>query len=156
MSSSPSKADVEARLQDTADSITGRLDALQEEAASTGLSIRDWIAENPLKSVGAMLAAGLVVGGLFGGGRSKPASRTGDGAKGRSALEDLEEEGRRPLVVYADENRSASSSSLVRDILGSSAQIFFRTGLTLVARDLIESVLSNTDIEDALHDELFE
>src|SRR6056297_3971491 len=71
MESTPNKADVESRLHQTAEAMSQRMASIQEEVSSTGVSIRDWIVQNPMKSVGGMLAAGLAVGVFFGGSRSR-------------------------------------------------------------------------------------
>jgi len=71
MDSDSTRADVEERLRETADAMADRFDSLQDEVSTTGSSLRDWVVQNPLKSVGGMLAAGVAVGALVGGGRSR-------------------------------------------------------------------------------------
>jgi len=162
MDNEPSKADVEARLRQTAETMSDRMESIQEEVSTTGLSIRDWMAKNPLQSVGGMLAAGLAVGFLFGGHRSGASARqTHRGEVPLEALREAtgeDEEGapspsghRAPFVIYTgDEGRGGSSNSLIRD----GVRIVFRTGLSLLARDVIESVLADFDVEDVVDNDL--
>jgi len=155
MDSKPSKADVEARLQDAADQMSGRMESIQEEVSSSGVSIRNWMADNPLKSVGAMLAAGLAVGLAFGG--SNTPSDQGTGA----TLDDLPGAGEdgnaeRPLVVYAQDH-GRKRAGLVRSLLENSAHVVFRTAVSLLVRDVIESVLADIDVDETIDaDQLFE
>ena len=65
MDSDSTRADVGARLRETAEAMSDRFESLQDEVATTGTSVQDWVVQNPLKSVGGMLAAG-VAGGAFG------------------------------------------------------------------------------------------
>lgn len=177
-SDSPSKADVEAQLRQTAETMSDRMDSIRAEVESTGTSVRNWVAENPLKSVGGMLAAGLAVGLLFGGRRSSRRRRRHEQLVDRyldalrsevdEAVAQGEEPGpalqkalrdRVPLVVYTGSEgggRQSGESGMVRNLLGESFEILFRTGLSLLARDAIEALLANANIEDALDEELFE
>jgi ElaB/YqjD/DUF883 family membrane-anchored ribosome-binding protein len=167
--SNPKKADVEARLHETAEAMSGRLSSIQDEVESTGLSVRNWIANNPLKSVGGMLAAGLAVGLVFGGGRSRRRQRHRDlienyldavrtevetavdrgeepGAALQEALRD-----RVPMIVYSgEEERSGGGWT---GLLGDGARIVFRTGLSLMARDVLEGLLAETDINNLVDEE---
>lgn len=176
MDSKPNKSEVEAKLHQTADAMSSRMASLREEVATTGTSVRDWVVANPVKSVGGMLAAGLAVGMLFGGSRRKrrraharlidqyvdalsdeldDARRRGDepGKALEKALRD-----RVPLVVYTGENASGGSRDrgFVANLLGESFEILFRTGLSLLARDVIEAVLANANVEDMMDDDLLD
>jgi len=158
MDSKPSKADVEARLEQATDKMSDRLDSIQEEVSSTGGSIRDWLAENPLKSVGAMLAAGVAVGLIFGGsrsGRSSGSVADGDASLDdilRSAAADDWDSTHRPVVIYRDDTSGDNSSSLLSRLVRNSGEIVFRTAIGLIARDVIESLLADADVDELLDD----
>ncbi|MFB6274356.1 MAG: hypothetical protein ABEL51_15850 [Salinibacter sp.] len=168
MDSESTRADVEARLRETADAMSDRLDSLQEEVSTTGTSVRDWMARNPLKSVGGMLAAGLAVGALFGGGRSRRPEHTelldqyvdalreeveGAIASGDTPGEALEKalKGRAPLVVYRDGARSEDASSgggFLSDSLGFVARIAAREVLQNAVLSLLEDVEMDQVLDD--------
>jgi hypothetical protein len=175
MESKSSKADVESRLRQTAEAMSDRLASIQEEVSSTGVSIRDWIVRNPEKSVGGMLVAGLAVGLLFGGSRSTRRRRheelietyldalreevetavdAGDepGPALEKALRD-----RVPLVVYSRrEGRAGGRSGWGGNLLREGAEIVFSTGLSLLAREVIESLLANLDVDEIVNDEMLD
>lgn len=175
MESKPNKADVESRLRQTAEAMSDRMASIQEEVSSTGVSVRDWIVRNPLKSVGGMLAAGLAVGLLFGGGRSRRRKEHAalidtylDALReeAETAVEEGEEPGpalekalrdRVPLVVY-DRRRKAGGTrgGWGRTVLREGAEILFSTGLSLLAREAVEALLANLDVESIVEDELAE
>ncbi len=67
---SVTKEDVEARLRSTTESISMRLDAIQDEIGSTGESVKKVLTDNPLATVLLAVAAGFTVG-LIATGRSK-------------------------------------------------------------------------------------
>jgi len=163
MDSESTRADVEARLRDTADAMSDRFASLQEEVSTTGTSLRDWVARNPLKSVGGMLAAGLAVGALFGGGgRRYPEhselldqyvdalrAEVGEAvASGDTPGEALEKalKGRAPLVVYREGDRAeetSSGGSFLGESLGFVARIVARE----LTRDGILSLLDDVDVD---------
>ncbi len=172
MDSDSSRADVEARLRETADAMADRFASLQDEVSTTGTSLRDWVVQNPLKSVGGMLAAGVAVGALFGGRRSRrpehaelldqyvDALRTeveDAMAEGDTPGEAVEKalRGRAPLVVYRDGNEQTQSARSDGSILGDSLGFVVRLVAREVIRDVILSWLDDADVE-ALEDELFE
>jgi len=72
MAETTSRAELERQLEATTDLIKRRIDALGGEVQSLRSTIRDAIFDNPLLSVGAALAAGLVVGVVFGGRKKDP------------------------------------------------------------------------------------
>ena len=177
MESKPNKADVESRLHQTAEAMSDRMASIQEEVASTGVSVRDWIVQNPLKSVGGMLAAGLAVGVLFGGSRSR--RRKEHAAlidtylevlreEAETAVEEGEEPGpalekalrdRVPLVVYnrrSGRGDARPRGGWVRNLFREGAEILFSTGLSLLAREAIEALLANLDVEAIVEEELAE
>jgi hypothetical protein len=172
MDSKSSKADVQSRLHQTAEAMSDRLASIQDEVSSTGVSLRSWIVRNPLKSVGGMLTAGLAVGLIAGGGRSRrrrkrhaqlidtyldalrqEVEETIDrGEEPGPALEKALRD-RVPLVVYdggAPDPARRSEGGLLRE----AGQIIFSTGLSLVARQVIESLLSSFDVEQLIEEEL--
>lgn len=165
MDSQSKKADVEAQLRQTAEAMSGRLSSIQEEVESTGVSVRNWVANNPLKSVGGMLAAGLAVGMIFGGGRSRR-RQAHDAlideylqalrAEVENAVEEGDEAGaalekalrdRVPMVVYPQDGESSSGRGWT-GVLGDGARIVFRTGLSLLARDVLESMLADANLDE--------
>lgn len=174
MDSNSNKADVESRLEQTAEAMSDRMASLQEEVTSTGVSLRRWIVRNPVKSVGGMLATGVAVGLLFGGGRArrrkkkhaqlidgylqalrKEVEETVDhGEEPGPALEKALRD-RVPLVVYRS-RESQQNGSWGRNLLRESAEILFSTGLSLLAREVIESLLDNFDVEGVIEEELIE
>jgi len=175
MESKSNKADVESRLRQTAEAMSDRLSSIREEVSSTGVSIRDWIVRNPEKSVGGMLAAGLAVGLLFGGSRSKRRREHRElidtyldalREEAETAVEEGEEPGpalekalrdRVPLVVYSRKGEHGrGQSGWGRHLLQESAEIIFSTGMSLLAREVIESLLSNLDVDELVDEQLSE
>jgi hypothetical protein len=175
MESTPNKADVESRLHQTAEAMSDRLASLQDEVSSTGVSIRDWIVRNPVKSVGGMLATGLAVGLLFGGGRSGRRRKHAElvdtyldalRQEVNEAVDEGQEPGpavekalrdRVPLVVYSrKEDGRPRRSGWAKGLLQESAEIIFSTGLSLLAREAIEALLANLDVEQIVDEELSE
>lgn len=172
MDSDSSRADVEARLRETADAMADRFASLQDEVSTTGTSLRDWVAQNPLKSVGGMLAAGLAVGALFGGRRSRrpehaelldqyvDALRTEVEeamAAGDTPGEAVEKalRGRAPLVVYRDGDGKTESARSGGSLFGNSIGFVVRLVAREVIRDVILSWLEDAGVE-GLEEELFE
>jgi hypothetical protein len=176
MESKSKKADVESRLHQTAEAMSQRLASIQEEVSSTGGAIQKWIVQNPMKSVGGMLATGLAVGLLFGGGRSRRRKRHAELVDAyldalrqevNEAVDEGQEPGpavekairdRVPLVVYDQKGRRTESrqGGWGRRVLQEGAEIIFSTGLSLLAREVIESLLASIDVETLIEDELSE
>lgn len=172
MDTQSEKEDLQSRLHKTAEAMSDRLASLQGEVSSTGLSLQRWIVRNPLKSVGGMLVAGLAVGALFGGGnrskrRKKHAELIDAYLKAlrdevEEAVDHGEEPGsavdkalrdRVPLIVYSGRNETKRrDAGWSRFFLQEAVEILFSTGLSLLARRVIESVLDDIDI-DALVEE---
>lgn len=172
MDSETTKADVEARLRETAEDMSERIASLQDEISTSGASIRDWMVQNPWKSVGGMLAAGLAVGWLFGGRRSQRRRAHDELVEGyidalRDEISDSVAAGedpgqaleralrdRVPLVILSEDGRR--QSGVVRNFLGEGIEIVLRTGLSLFARDALEAALADVNVEEMLGDELQE
>ncbi len=170
MDSDSTRADVEARLRETAAAMSDRFESLQDEVSTTGTSVRDWIVQNPLKSVGGMLAAGVAVGALFGGrwSRRRPEhselldqyvqalrAEVGEAvAAGDTPGEALENalKGRAPLVVYREGKASRTETSSKRGILGKSLGFVVRLAAREVLRDLVLSMLEDVDAGDMVGD----
>jgi hypothetical protein len=169
MSNEPSKAELEARLQSVTDAMNQQFDSLQGELSSTKDLVRETLAKNPMLSVGGAVAAGLAVGWLFGGSkrrrlRKKHRNLTGayiDAVRDevREAIgkgEDVEEavqgvlKERVPLVVY-DDRSSNASSGFVREMM----EMVARTAISLLARDVIENVIANANLEETIDENLF-
>lgn len=172
MDSKTSKADVESRLHQTAEAMSQRLASIQDEVSSTGGALRTWIVKNPVKSVGGMLAAGLAVGLLFGGGRGKRRRRKHaqlvdtylDALRQEveAAVDHGEEPGpalekalrdRVPLVVYRQQG-GGGQRGWARTLIQEAGEIVFSTGLSLLAREVIESLLDTLDVEEIIEEEL--
>lgn len=167
--SESTRADVEARLRETAEAMSDRFASLQEEVSTTGTSIQDWVAQNPLKSVGGMLAAGLAVGALFGGcGSRRPeqaelleqyidvlrAEVDEAMAEGDTPGEALEKalQGRAPLVVYQNGGAGDGEASSEGGVLGKSLGFVFRTLAREVFRDVALSFFDDVDVNDLVDD----
>jgi ElaB/YqjD/DUF883 family membrane-anchored ribosome-binding protein len=173
MDSKSSKADVESRLHQTAEAMSERLASIQDEVSSTGGALRTWIVKNPVKSVGGMLAAGVAVGLVFGGGSSRRRRKkhaqlvdtyldalrqevetaVDHGDEPGPALEKALRD-RVPLVVYRSERGGGTSGSWMKSLIQETGEIVFSTGMSLLAREVIESLLDTLDIEDIIDEEL--
>jgi hypothetical protein len=170
MDSESTRADVEAQLRETAEAMSDRFASLQDEVSTTSTSLRDWVARNPLKSVGGMLAAGVAVGALFGGGQSRRQERselldqyiqalrtevedaiTAGDTPGEALEKALQ--GRVPLVVYREGEGSAAQKDLDGSMLDQGLSFVTR----LLAREVLQGVLlywaEEADVE-ALIDEI--
>jgi hypothetical protein len=168
MDSESNKADVESRLDEAAAAMSERMASIQDEVSATGVSVRQWIVENPLKSVGGMLATGLAVGLLFGGGRSARRRRHAElvdrylkalRSEVETAVDQGEEPGpalekalrdRVPLVVYSEKGQSGRGAGFFRE----AGDIVFSTALSLFAREAIGSVLDSFDLETVVEEQL--
>jgi len=148
--------------------MSDRFDSLQEEVSTTDTSIQEWVARNPLKSAGGMLAAGLAVGALFGGRGSRGPERselldqyiqalrtevedaiaTGDtpGEALETALQ-----GHAPLVVWDGEGGTAQSAS-DGSLLGRGISFFTRLLTREVLRDVVLSWAKDADVEALIDD----
>lgn len=161
MDSDSPRADVEARLQETAEAMSNRLSSLGEEISTTRTSLRDWVARNPWKSVGGMLAAGVTVGMLFGGGgkkqthhelleqyiealRAEVDEAVRDGESPGQALEKALRD-RAPLVVYeqADDGGSPADHGFLRK----GVRYAFLTAFREAGKNILLSLLDSADVE---------
>lgn len=170
MDSDSTRADVEARLQETAAAMSDRFESLQDEVSTTGSSVRDWVVQNPLKSVGGMLAAGVAVGALLGGRWSRRRPEHGElldqyvqalraevdeaVAAGDTPGEALENalRGRAPLVVYRDGKASRNRSSSKGSVLGRGLGFVARLAAREVLRDLVLSMFEDVDAGEMMGD----
>lgn len=171
MDSESTRADVEARLRETAEAMSDRLDSLEEEVSASSTSLREWVVQNPWKSVGGMLAAGVAVGALFGGlgSRRRPehaelldqyidalraevdaaiAAGEPPGEALEAALRD-----RLPLVVFTEKEEDSGSS---RGLLSLGVGFVLRTLFREVARDVILSMLDDVDVEGVIDEQILE
>ena len=136
---SPSKEDVEARLQSTSESISLRLDAIQEEIGSTGEAIKKVFTDNPLAAVLLAVGAGVAVGLVVGGRSSKSSSVPRSVVSGiASAIGEAIEDGASPDDAAYDaldefeaylkppENKARKSSF---------SGILVRVGLSMLVRE---------------------
>ena len=173
MDSKSSKADVESQLHETAEAMSERLSSLQEELSTSGESLRTWIVQNPVKSVGGMLATGLAVGLVFGGSRSTRRARHSQLVDAyldalRQEVEEAVDRGqepgpavekalrdRVPLVVYTRQKERQRTGG-TRWFLWEAGEIIFSTGLSLLVREVVESMLSSLDVEELVEEEFTE
>lgn len=176
MESKSNKQDVESRLHKTADAMSDRLDSIQEEVSATGLSLQRWIVRNPVKSVGGMLAAGLAVGLIFGGGsRSKRRKKHAELIDAylealRDEVEEAVDRGeepgpavdkalrdRVPLVVYSGRSeKPRGASGWGRHFLQEGVQILFSTAMSFAAQQAIEALLENVDIDAIIEEQVLD
>ncbi len=70
-----SKEEIEAQLRGKAEEISMRMDALQTEVTTIGEAVVEALKKNPVVSVFGAVAAGVVVGLVFGGGKKSEPSR---------------------------------------------------------------------------------
>jgi len=56
-----------------------------------------------------------------------------------------------PLVVYDDRAGSGQSAGFMREVV----EMIARTAITLLARDVIENVIANANLEETIEDNLF-
>lgn len=175
MDTKSTKDDVESRLEETAEAMSDRLSSLQEEVSTTGDSVREWIVRNPVKSIGGMLAAGLAVGLIFGGSRSNRRRRHAElidtylnalrdeveqavdrGEAPGPALEKALQD-RVPLMIYSDaEETDRATGEGVGWLLREGASVVFTTGLSLLAQEVIESLLARVDVAEIVEEEFLE
>lgn len=169
MTNEPTKAELEASLQSVTEQMNQRFDSLQGEITSSQEAVRETLAKNPLLSVGGAVVAGLAVGWLFGGSRRRRLKKRhrqltgayldavrdevrdaiGEGEDVETAVRGVLKE-RVPLVVYENRERTASSG-FVREML----EMVARTAVSLFARDVIENVIANANLEETIDDNLF-
>lgn len=170
MPKEPSKAELEARLQSVTEAMNDRFDSLQGEISSTQDLVRDTLAKNPLMSVGGAVVAGLAVGWLFGGSKRRRTQQRhrqltsayidavrdevreaiGKGEDVEEAVQGVLKE-RVPLVVYDDRSGSGQSAGFMREVV----EMIARTAITMLARDVIENVIANANLEETIEDNLF-
>lgn len=144
-----SKEDVERRLQSTSDSISSRLDIIQDEITSTGDSIRKAVSDNPVVAVGLCLVAGLVVG-MVATGRGKSSSPVSRSVVAglAAAIEDALEEG-----ADSEEAARAALSDIEpylkppeapkRGAVSSVARTAARAGFAMLLRQGVNSFLGS-------------
>jgi hypothetical protein len=172
MDSDSTRADVEARLRETAEAMSDRFESLQDEVSTTRTSLRDWVAQNPWKSIGGMLAAGVAVGALFGGrGSRRPEqselldqyiqalrAEVEDGiTTGDSPGEAVEKalRGRAPFVVYRGEDAGGNGKKS-GSVLGQGLWFVSRLVFREVIRDAVLSWLDDADVGDMVDEEMLE
>ena len=169
MDSDWTRADVEARLRETAEAMSDRFESLQDEVATTGTSVQDWVVQNPLKSVGGMLAAGVAVGALLGGrGSRRPrhgelldqyvqalradvAEAVASGATPGDAVAEAVRGGA-PLVVYRGGAARREDAEAGGGVLGQSLGFVVRLAAREVLRDLVLSMLEDVDAGEMIGD----
>lgn len=156
------KAEVKAELHDRSESITRRLDGLEHEVTSTRSSVRDAIFSNPWVSIGGAALAGIGIGLLFGGSRTKKRRYDLDSAHGalvdeylRALGEDVRRavdwgddpevavrrafEDRTPLIVHRPPEAEASSQGFLRESL----DLVLKTGFSLLVKYALDIAAVN-------------
>ena len=152
MPESSTKAEVEARLRGATAAIRDHIDAIEEEVATTGTALRQYLRKNPLVSVGGALAAGLLVGWLLGG-RGRRLSRAhrrlvehyvdamrdevraavADGAEVGEAVQEAFRN-RTPLIVYGEADDGGG-------FLRQAFNLTLSAAVPLVVRGLLEGMI---------------
>lgn len=113
--------EVEAELRARASSIEARLDSLEDEAQSVGQSVLRYIYERPFVSIGGALAAGLLLGYLFGGRRG--AREVFDIAKANAPLVGRYAETVARDIRYLVEDEGLGVEEATRQVLGENAPL---------------------------------
>lgn len=159
-----SKAEIEAELEGSSDAIHGRLQAIQDEVASTGQSVRTLLRKHPLASVGGSLLAGALLGWLVAGVGRRRLSRAHRALlrqyvqalqdEVRAAVAEGEEVGvavqealrsRAPLIVYGrDEDRGGW--------LRQAAGMVVDTAFALMIREVLSGLLDGLGLDEVVPD----
>lgn len=167
------KQQVLAQLDLKSEDINRRLDALHHEVSTTGQAVRSAIFENPLRSVGGAVAAGLLVGLMFGGSKKAPKGKRGRAEQKHKALvdeyiqsivdeasgavrsgKDTADAVRRalrdrvPLIVYSNANAEAQ-----RGFVADAFDLVYKTALGFAVKFGIDYVTSKLNL-DALAERL--
>lgn len=166
MPETSTKAEVEAKLHGTSETIQSRIDAIQEEVSTIGVALRDILRKHPLASVGGSLVAGLLVGWLVSGGRRRRLSRAhrrllehyiealrdevraavADGAEVGEAVQDALHN-RAPLIVYSE--NGTSSRGMLRQVF----DFTLEAALTMAARSMMAGMFDPSRIEEFVEEE---
>lgn len=154
--------ELEAQLRSKKEAIKARVDALQDEVMTSGQALKEAVMKSPFVSVGGAVAAGLVVGLLFGG-RKKDRFGTGAAhralvenylqtllhevkyavARGRQ-VEDAVEDALRdrvPLVIYAPQGE-ATRPGLIREFF----DLTLKTALGFAVKAAVDYLTSQIDL----------
>lgn len=150
------RADVEARLHGASEAIQHRLDAIQDEVATTGAALREYLRRHPLTGVGGSLLAGLLIGWLLSGRRrlnrthrrllrhyvdalrDEVRDAVAGGTEVGEAVQDALRH-RAPLIVYSEDEASPGFLRQAFD-LGMSA------AFPLVVRSMLTGFLEQPDV----------
>lgn len=155
METQRTKADVKAEMHTRSESMGRRIDALEDEVTTAGLSLMQALKKRPLVSLGGAVLAGVALGLLLGGSKRRRARLESAHASlikdyidalsqdVRRAVDSGEEAGwavrsalrdHVPLVVY----RSDSSAEDSRGMLRSGFDLVAKTAFSLFVRDVID------------------
>ena len=166
MEKDTSKANLERRLAVTEEQIRMRIDGLENEIVSTPAAIRDAIRKNPWVGVGAAVAAGAVVGLVFGRKRKKSAvppahqaliegyiSAVADDVKrGIRRGKDPEDVVRKslhektPVVVYTPSDATARAREQV-GTMRQVADLALKTALGFAVKTAIDFLTASLDVK---------
>jgi ElaB/YqjD/DUF883 family membrane-anchored ribosome-binding protein len=156
---------LEAQLLERRASMQARIDALQDEVESTGLALHDAVERRPFAAVGASVAAGLVVGLLFGGRRHRRKGAASHRALIEQYIDTLVAEVRHavargkdadkavaaalknrvPLIVFSP--RDGARPGLLRDVYAMMLQTALGFGLKAAA-DFITHRLTPVEVQE--------
>ncbi len=157
------RAEIEDQLQGRHDAIKARLDAIEGEVMTTGEAIREAVVRSPWVAVGGAVAAGVVVGLMFGGRRSKRALKGRNAhhalveryvetlvedvrhavSRGEDAGEAVEEalRDRTPLIVYSGREEGKS-----RGLIGQFVFMALQTALGFSMKAAADFLASRLDV----------
>lgn len=154
------RSQLEAQLEGKKDSISRRLEALQTEVG--GLSVRRIVDDKPWIAVAAAVAGGLLLGLLFGGGKSKRKSSglhaalvegyvasvgedvrelTGKGKEVTQAVAEALRD-RVPLIVYKGDD-DHTTKGMIRQ----GADLIFKAAAGFAAKSAIDYATSMVDLQ---------
>lgn len=162
------KAELEQQLNGKRADIDARVDALKSEFTSAGDDARRFFVEQPLKVAGGVVAAGVIVGLLVAGGRSRRSNRRGRkshrelieryadllakdvrrrlrrGADEDSALR-AAFKNRMPLIVMEAESQphDEDTKGIVREVL----DLALKTALGFMVKVLVDRLAEQVDVE---------
>lgn len=166
MEKETSKTTLERRLAVTEEQIKRRIDGLENEIVSTPAAIRDAIRKNPWVGVGAAVAAGAVVGVIFGRKRKKssvpPAHQAliegyisavaDDVRRGIKRGKDPEDVVRKslhektPVIVYTPNDVTARASQQV-GMMRQVADLALKTALGFAVKTAIDFLTASLDVK---------
>lgn len=159
------KARVEQELAAKHDQIKRRIDDLEGEIVTTPAAIASWIKENPFIGVGAAVAAGALIGLIFGGRKKKrsmlpPAHQalvegyidavTAEVRKGLKRGEDPEDivrdslQGKTPVIIYAPHEEKREPKGFFRQL----GDLTMKTALGFAVKTALDFFSATIDMQE--------